>query len=296
MLAELIDTTLQAGKAILAIYDTAFEVETKDDNSPLTAADKAANAIICERLAALSPYPVLSEESAEVPYAERQSWSTFWLVDPLDGTKEFIKRNGEFTVNIALVEQERVIFGLVYAPVLDALYVGAVAPAAEANVAGWLAGAPRQAVRISAASKAALAEVANLADLFATDTAQVLPPEREAGPLRIVASKSHCNDDTLAYIAEQEETFGPAERVARGSSLKLCMVAESAADLYPRLAPTMEWDTAAAQAVVEGAGGRVIGQLADDLWTEMPYNKVDLLQRGFIVESGWYRRQTVELA
>ena len=300
MLSQLIETTLAAGRTILDIYDTGFDVETKADNSPLTTADRAAHVLICERLAALAGYPILSEESAEVPTPERRQWGTFWLVDPLDGTKEFVKRNGEFTVNIALIEGDVAVLGLVYAPVLDALYIGGVRPESEPITAEILHGAATDSVRVTEASTQDFSNMNTLADVLTLETAIALPGERVNGGLRVVASKSHCNDETLAYIQAEEERFGPADRVARGSSLKLCMIAESAADVYPRLAPTMEWDTAAAQAVVEGAGGVVRGRLedaaGDDVWQRMPYNKETLLQKGFIVESRWYLNQIDALA
>ena len=207
-----------AGQRILEIYDTDFDVHSKADHSPLTLADLAAHRSIVEALKRLSPrIPVLSEESAEIPYEERSSWDRYWLVDPLDGTKEFVKRNGEFTVNIALIQRHQAILGIVYAPVPNTLYSAAVGHGA-----------------------------------FKNGTA-ITVTQPCAQPPRIVGSRSHADGPMRGYL----EKLGEHRFVSMGSSLKLCLVAEGAADLYPRLGPTSEWDTAAAQAVVEQAGGRV---------------------------------------
>jgi 3'(2'), 5'-bisphosphate nucleotidase len=233
LIAAAVKAAIEAGEAILEIYDQDFEIETKGDNSPLTAADKASHEIIVGALEA-TPFPVLSEESAKIAYEDRKHWTTYWLVDPLDGTKEFIKKNGEFTVNIALVEHGVPTLGIVYVPVGDTLYLGAEHGALKA---------------VSCRGKS-VGELLSSAD-----------PCRVSGdpssPLRVVASKSHCNDETRKFIADLEELYGEVELVSRGSSLKLCMVADGSADLYPRIAPTMEWDTAAAHAVVLAAGGAV---------------------------------------
>lgn len=287
-----VDAALRAGGAIMQIYARDFDVEFKADESPLTEADKAAHHIICDALEDTG-LPVLSEESRAIAYEERQGWRKYWLVDPLDGTKEFIKKNGEFTVNIALIDSGRPVLGVVFAPVLKTLYIGVVG---------------RGAFRASGD------------DLFQTlertasgpdDVFQMLEKSCESLPLssdlcpqssvtRVVASRSHCNDETRAFIAALEET-GPVELVSSGSSLKLCLVAEGSADVYPRIAPTMEWDTAAAQAVVEAAGGRVVKYAAAvpvasylcgklDVEHGMPqstealsYNKADLLNPFFVV-------------
>ncbi|HET8551014.1 MAG TPA: 3'(2'),5'-bisphosphate nucleotidase CysQ [Gammaproteobacteria bacterium] len=212
-----------AGTAILDIYATDFDVELKDDRSPLTAADKAAHRLICAQLAELTPdMPVLSEESAAVPVAERRRWSRYWLVDPLDGTKEFIKRNGEFTVNIALIEGDVPVAGVVHAPVKETTWLG---------IDG-----------IGAFRKTAAG----------TESVAVQTPAAE--PMRVVCSRSHLSTETQAFI----DRLGPHETVATGSSLKFCLVAEGAADIYPRFGPTSQWDTAAAHAVVAAAGGAVV--------------------------------------
>ncbi len=235
-----IEAALRAGSAILEVYRRDFAVEYKADCSPLTAADTAAHETIVERLQPLG-LPILSEESEDVLVVERAAWRRFWLVDPLDGTKEFVKKNGEFTVNVALVAGGRPWLGVVYAPVLDILYwgSGAAGPGEGAWKATGCAG--RTAAQV----------------LDAAVPLSVAAPGRPGESLRIVASRSHCGERTVAFIEQLEARFGAGERVSLGSSLKLCLVAEGSAHVYPRIAPTMEWDTAAAQAVVEAAGGNV---------------------------------------
>jgi 3'(2'), 5'-bisphosphate nucleotidase len=234
----------KAGAAIMDIYAREFDVEFKDDSSPLTAADMAAHSAIAEGLAKLEPhFPLLSEESNDGAFAARRSWRTYWLVDPLDGTKEFVKRNGEFTVNIALIDGEEPLFGVVYAPVLDRLYSGIK------GIGAWLstAGGPAKNIAV-------------------TQPAQV--------PVRVVGSRSHASPALAAYL----ENIGPHELKSMGSSLKICLVAEGEADVYPRLGPTSEWDTAAAHAVLLGAGG----QMVDTNGQPLRYNKADLLNPHFI--------------
>ncbi|MEJ2395096.1 MAG: 3'(2'),5'-bisphosphate nucleotidase CysQ [Candidatus Thiodiazotropha sp.] len=222
-LDDLLQLAREAGDAILAIYNTDFEVEHKQDNSPLTEADLASHNTIVNALEQLTPeIPVLSEESAKIPFETRRSWSRYWLIDPLDGTREFVKRNGEFTVNIALIEDHCPTFGVVYAPVLDRLYYGIVGEGA------WLKSGDQAAAPI-----------------------QVVAQRRQ--PTKVAGSRSHAGDSLLRFL----DKLGDHELVSMGSSLKLCLVAEGKADIYPRLGPTSEWDTAAAQAVVEAAGGRV---------------------------------------
>lgn len=212
-----------AGDAIMEIYEQDFAVELKDDRSPLTEADRAAHQIIVAGLGRLAlELPVLSEESANEVLEQRREWDQFWLVDPLDGTKEFIKRNGEFTVNIALIENHAPVLGVVGAPALGATYSGIVGTGAWKRVGG-------SAVPI-----------------------QVRQPAAE--PLRVVGSRSHASPELAAFL----EKIGPHEIKPMGSSLKICLVAEGQADLYPRLGPTSEWDTAAAQAVLISAGGSMM--------------------------------------
>ncbi len=245
--AEVGEIARRAGAAILDIYETEdFGVEHKADDSPLTKADKAANEVIVAGLKALSfQAPIMSEEGREILYAERSQYTRFWLVDPLDGTKEFIKRNGEFTVNIALIEAGRPILGAVFVPVTGELYYSATQQGAWKLTDG-------QPTRIYAAS-------------FTLQDAN----------LRVVASRSHLNEATQAFMDKLDRP----EIVSRGSSLKILELATGAAHLYPRLAPTMEWDTAAAHAILLEAGGKMVD---DESGKELRYNKPSLLNPFFI--------------
>lgn len=236
-----------AGAAIMEIYRSEnFGESSKADNSPLTLADLASHNAIVDGLNKLEPhYPILSEEDASISYAERSKWTRFWLVDPLDGTKEFIKRNGEFTVNIALIEDGVPVLGVVYAPVLDVCYCAARGSGAFVQRGEDAA----QAIR-------AIAHTAG-------------------SPIKVVASRSHSDARTEALL----QKLGNHECISMGSSLKLCLVAEAAAHFYPRLGPTMEWDTAAAHAVVNEAGGMVC-DLAEH---PLRYNKQDLHNPEFLV-------------
>jgi 3'(2'), 5'-bisphosphate nucleotidase len=212
----------RAAAAIMRIYGDAFTVETKADDSPLTQADLESQRIIADALARLTPgVPVLSEESAQAPWAQRRHWSSLWVVDPLDGTREFVKRNGEFTINIALVRDHEPLLGVVTAPAQALTWWGAAGVGAFRRSFGG-ADAP---IRVSAPHS----------------------------PLRIVGSRSHDSPQTAAFCA----TLGPGVHAGVGSSLKFCRIAEGAADLYPRFGPTSEWDTAAGQALLEAAGGHV---------------------------------------
>jgi len=237
----------RAAEEIVKIYETAFTVENKEDDSPLTAADMAAHHVILEGLRGLAPdIPVLSEESSEVPFATRSSWSRYWLVDPLDGTREFIKRNGEFTVNIALIEGHTPALGVVHIPVGGACYYAARGHGAWRLRPG---GAPeRLAVR-----------------------------KTQAGHITAAGSRSHGSERQRRFF----EALGPgADIISAGSSLKFCLVAEGRVDIYPRFGPTSEWDTAAAQCVVEEAGGRV----TDLQLQPLRYNeKESLLNPEFLV-------------
>ena len=224
ILPDIVEISVQAGKKILEVYETDFSVEHKDDNSPLTAADLAAHNTIIDGLKSLTPdIPVLSEESASIPYETRKSWQTYWLVDPLDGTREFVKRNGEFTVNIALIEAERSIMGVVYAPVLDVTY------AASEGQGAWKQQGSGEKVSIKVRG---------------------FPADKPT----VAGSRSHRGDSLNEFL----EKLGEHDLIAMGSSLKMCLVAEGAADVYPRFGLTSEWDTAAAQAIVEAAGGELV--------------------------------------
>jgi 3'(2'), 5'-bisphosphate nucleotidase len=236
----------QAGAAIMEIYQQDFAVEQKSDRSPLTEADLAAHRVIVDELRRLTPdIPVLSEESSSIPFAERRHWPRYWLVDPLDGTKEFVKRNGEFTVNIALIESHAPVLGVVCIPVTGRVYYGAREQGA------WRQDPDRD-----------------------PEAVQVEPLHRQ--PVRVAGSRSHAGDSLKKYL----ENLGEHEIVSMGSSLKFCLVAEGQADVYPRLGPTSEWDTAAAQAIVEAAGGRV----TDLEMRDLRYNtKESLLNPHFLV-------------
>ena len=267
-----IEAAVKAGASILDVYHSKdFEVEKKEDASPLTLADRAANEVIMGYLKDTG-IPVLSEEGREIPYEERKKWQRFWLVDPLDGTKEFIKRNDEFTVNIALIEEGKPVFGVVYAPVLKELYVGNTAQGS------WLLKGPKQ--------TASLNEIrSNGKNLMSSSTAYrfVHRSFSEGGhtAYRVVASRSHLNDETKKYLEKLKVAKGELEIVSKGSSLKLCMVASGEANEYPRLGPTMEWDVAAAHAVVKGAGRKVFIFGKEE---ELTYNKEDLLNPWFLVK------------
>ena len=246
LLTEVLTIARAAGAAVMQVYESPdFDVQLKGDDSPLTRADLAANQVIVDGLAALPQViPVLSEESKQAPYDQRADWTTYWLVDPLDGTKEFVKRNGEFTVNIALVSDGVPVLGVVYAPVLDRMYYAAQGQGA------WRQDGEQAPVAIRVAAYG------------------------DEKP-RIVASRSHAGPDLAGFL----DNVGDYEVVSMGSSLKLCLVAEGAAHLYPRLGPTMEWDTGAAHAVVNEAGGTVTNLDGQPL----AYNKPDLLNPYFVV-------------
>jgi len=240
---------IKAGEAIMNIYlDPAedFSIEQKEDNSPLTKADLAANKIICDHLEKLSPsYPIISEENKLISYDERKEYEYFWLVDPLDGTKEFIKKNGEFTVNIALIHKQKPVLGIVYVPAKDVLFYG-------------MEGMGAYKISNNITTKVD-------SGFFRTDESF----------LTIVCSRSHLNEETNAFISK----FDQHQKISKGSSLKFLILAEGQAQVYPRLAPTMEWDTAAADAILRNAGGSVI-----DYNTQKPllYNKEDMLNPHFI--------------
>lgn len=246
-LKEIIRIAEEAGQAILKIYnDPDFGVTEKADNSPLTLADTASNAVICSQLKSLYPeIPIISEENKTQPYSERNHYDYFWLVDPLDGTKEFIKRNGDFTVNIALVKGQIPLLGVLHVPCENKTYY-------------------------SDKGKGAYIKTTEGTEPL---TVQTFGLDEEG--LAIVGSRSHMNEETETFMAK----FNGASMVSRGSSLKFMMVAEGKAALYPRLAPTMEWDTCAAQAILEEAGGKVINHETN---SPLLYNKEVLLNPWFV--------------
>lgn len=265
-----IAATFAAGGEILEIYGRPISVELKEDCSPLTEADKRAHAAIIGELAPTG-LPVLSEEGREIPVPERQAWERYWLVDPLDGTKEFIKRNGEFTVNIALMERDGLSPGPLGAttPIAAALYV----PVKDTLFFSWRGGGS---YRLDRARTRGTTSALKLAAL-----AQRLPLSMPLRPFTIVASRSHNSPDTEAYIARMKEQHGEVSITSMGSALKICLVAEGAADAYPRYAPTMEWDTAAGHAIANEAGRTLIDVTTD---APMRYNKHSLVNNWFIVQ------------
>ncbi len=256
------EAVLAAGGAILDVYHSDFEVEHKADDSPLTLADRRAHEIIVSGLEGFG-LPVLSEEGRDIPYSERREWATFWLVDPLDGTKEFVKRNGEFTVNIALVRERRPVLGVIYVPVQDKLFWG------TAESGAW---------RVDGAAGSGLAARLRAQDM--TGAVKLPCPAQCPETYTIIGSRSHKGPDLDAFIEEMRRRHGAVDYISAGSSLKICRVAEGAAHIYPRLGPTMEWDTGAGQAIAESAGAVVL-----QYGTQEPllYNKEDLLNPWFVV-------------
>ena len=259
-----IKAALKAGKEIMNIYEDPtmdFQVEKKADNSPLTIADKKAHEAIYNILKNTT-YPILSEEGKSVDYSTRKSWKTLWIVDPLDGTKEFIKKNGEFTVNIALVQDGLPIMGVIYVPVKQDLYFGS-----------QTLGAYKISNITSINSTSSIEEL--------IDISTKLPLAKTDNIYRVVASRSHLSAETETFIADEKKMHPEIELLSKGSSIKICLVAEGDADIYPRFAPTMEWDTAARDAIARAAGMKVC---YIDRTTPLQYNKEDLLNHMFIVE------------
>lgn len=244
----------QAGAAIMDVYtrDAAIQVSNKADNSPLTDADLAAHKIIVRELKQLTPeWPILSEESVEIDWQTRKKWSTYWLVDPLDGTREFINRNGEFTVNIALIENNIPVLGTVYVPVNKTLYSGGIGLGAYKE--------------------------------FDDAVNPIQVKKTKAGEsVKVVASRNHRGETLDSWLKKLEEHFAKVELLSMGSSLKICLVAEGKADIYPRLAPTSEWDTAAAQAILEAAGG----ELKDVDFRVYRYNRKENILNPFFYAIG----------
>ena len=254
-----ITAALEAGKVILDIYHSNdFEVELKDDHSPLTKADIASHKVIMSYLKKTN-IPVLSEEGKAIPYSQRKDWKQLWIVDPIDGTKEFIKRNGEFTVNIALIEDQKPVLGVIFVPVSGELYFSTIAT-----------GAFKITVDLHKYDVEVLME-----------NAVRLPIQRDDKTFTVVASRSHLSEETEAYVNNMRQKHGTVNLISKGSSLKFCMVAEGQANSYPRFAPTMEWDTAAGQAICEQAGFEVMDWSAKE---PMLYNRENLLNNWFLVK------------
>jgi 3'(2'), 5'-bisphosphate nucleotidase len=276
-----IRAAIEAGIGILDVYTSAdFKVEEKADKSPLTHADRRSHEIIVR---CLEPFdiPILSEEGKDIPYAKRHQWDTYWLIDPLDGTKEFIKKNGEFTVNIAMIRNSKPVAGVVCVPDKDTLYFASKDIGAYKADVGPIAGVfQRQAAaddRLLALSDRAAGQM--IREL--TALAARLPINRSIPrPFTIVGSRSHASPELVQIVEEKRREHGAVEFISAGSSLKLCLVAEGRADLYPRTGPTMEWDTAAGQAVVEISGGKVY---KFDTQEPLEYNKENLLNPWFVV-------------
>lgn len=254
-----IEAAILAGREIMNIYQRDdLGVTQKQDESPLTLADHAANKVINACLSTTG-IPMISEENEQIPFEEREAWSQCWIIDPLDGTKEFIKRNGEFTVNIALVQEGLPVFGVIYAPALETLYIGNVTE-----------------------QKAFKAVVPP--ELHQWEQVQgrleVIGPKRLTGQVRVVGSRSHMNEETKKFLDDLTRDTNAVQIVQRGSSLKFCLVAEGEADTYPRFGPTMEWDTAAGQAICEAVGLKC---LLKETGEPMTYNRENLLNAHFIV-------------
>jgi len=263
MIELAIKAAYEGGLEILEVYGTEFSVDVKEDKSPLTEADRRAHNKIMEFLDGTG-IPVLSEEGKHLSYDERKAWNEFWLVDPLDGTKEFVKRNGEFTVNIALIRKGVPVSGIIYVPVKDEMYLG---------IEG------KGAFKIDNYSKVHISHT-NLEDLLSKG--KKLPITNDRTTFSMVGSRSHMSDETLEYFEKMKLKHGEVEMVSMGSSLKLCLVAEGAADVYPRFAPTMEWDTGAGDAIARNAGCVVTQQ---DEVTPLVYNKENLLNPWFIIKA-----------
>ena len=261
LLITAIKASVEAGKAIIDIYENHdFQVNFKEDNSPLTIADKKGHNIIFDALVKLE-LPILSEEGEIPDYNTRKNWDKYWCIDPLDGTKEFIKRNGEFTVNIALIEKNTPIAGVIYVPVTKELYFSS--------------------------QEIGAFKIDDISDIDFNDLDKLikksakLPIQKNREVFTIVASRSHLNEETENFINKMKQRYGKVETISKGSSLKLCMLAEGLADIYPRYAPTMEWDTAAGSAIVLNAGFELT---KDDGITPLDYNKENLLNPSFIVK------------
>ena len=254
-----IRAAIEAGKEIMNVYSQDFKTVYKTDKSPLTEADLVSNKVLVAYLEQTG-IPIISEEHEQATYAIRKTWQRCWIIDPLDGTKEFIKKNGEFTVNVALVENGITVFGVIYVPAFHELYY---TDATKTN-----------------AYKSHIATTEHLEALLFKVQDKITPSKPSKAFVNVVASKSHINDATLTFIDDLKSTYNTITTLSKGSSLKFCLVAEGKADIYPRFAPTMEWDTAAGQAICEAVGVHVI-----DMETKksLLYNRENLLNNHFLV-------------
>lgn len=278
----------RAGEVILTVYNSDFTVEHKEDESPLTLADQQSHEIIINNLKKTATVnnnecitdnlslPVLSEEGKDIPFEERKRWEYFWLVDPLDGTKEFIKRNGEFTVNIALIHKDRPVLGCIYIPVKDTFYFAAVNLGAYKLMNGK-----------TVTDSLSIKELLDISQKLPVSINNMKSPSHnnQSAPkgktsLTIIGSRSHATKELSEFVEMVKKRYEEVEFISAGSSLKFCLVAEGKADIYPRFGPIMEWDTAAGQAIVEQAEGSVV-----DIQTKEPlrYNKNNLVNPFFIV-------------
>ncbi|GJQ23842.1 3'(2'),5'-bisphosphate nucleotidase CysQ [Candidatus Brocadia sapporoensis] len=278
----------RAGEAILKVYNSDFVVEHKDDDSPLTLADKCSHEIIENELKQPPTtnnnentlnslrFPILSEEGKDIPYDERKMWEYFWLVDPLDGTKEFVKRNGEFTVNIALIHKDRPVLGCIYIPVQDCFYFAAAHLGSYMLTNSKVVTDDLTANGLLDASQR-LPLTTNTASSGSNDNQSIT---KKHPSFTIAGSRSHATQELSEFVSKIRESYGEVEFISAGSSLKFCLVAEGKADIYPRFGPTMEWDTAAGQAIVEQTRGKVV-----DMHTKGPltYNKNNLTNSFFLV-------------
>jgi len=254
-----IQAAIDGGAEIMKIYQNDFHVEMKDDNSPLTVADKNANDIINTYLVKTA-HPIISEENKQTDYSIRKDWNTCWIVDPLDGTKEFVKRNGEFTVNIALIKNQKPILGVIYVPDTKVLYYADVEK--------------------QSAYKCVLKSHTTDFEEISKNSVAIEPNTLKSKIIKVVGSRSHRSIETEDFINSLQSDYEKVEIVSKGSSLKFCMVAEGIADVYPRFAPTMEWDTAAGQAICEAVGLRVISKETNK---SLLYNRENLLNSWFLV-------------
>jgi 3'(2'), 5'-bisphosphate nucleotidase len=287
-----IDAAVEAGKAIMKVYASSdFEVTRKSDWSPLTLADKNAHDSIINSLAS-TELPILSEEGAQIKYEDRKDWEYYWLVDPLDGTKEFIKRNGEFTVNIALIKHNKPVIGVIYVPAEKRLYFGS-----EKTGAFRIRNYELGIIKNDVGSKKY--EVGKELDRLIKEAIK-LPIDKKTSdvfktsevPLTVIASRSHMNAETSEFIENLKKEHKKINIISKGSSLKLCLIAEGNADIYPRYSPCMEWDTAAGHAIVNGSGGKIIKNyelgIRNKEYNELEYNKRSLINPSFIAYSSRY--------
>jgi len=265
---------VEAGNAILEIYRSDFKVEKKADDSPITLADRRAHRIIADRLSKFD-IPILSEEGKDIAYQERKNWRVFWLVDPLDGTKEFIKKNGEFTVNIALIEDHKPGAGVVFVPDKGILYFAL-------RGLGSFRVASNQILNLleEARSESISHKAEEILNEIISRSVKLPKSDSTNRPFTVIGSRSHATPELEAFVEEKRREYGEVEFISAGSSLKLCLVAEGRADVYPRTGPTMEWDTAAGQAIVEFSGAKVFKY---DTQEPLDYNKENLLNPWFVV-------------